>query len=153
MCIRDSTHTRYEILGRVARVFSPSRLLGEVSTYLQYIISHDLIRLRRRVVLDLQYCFGLVCPAKHRSSRAPPDLSRPWDRAMPPPRSRPRCPHRRTRVTANFGERGAVKDVLPGMGCLIPGMAVDHKIEVPVRCSNKPLCILCLLYTSDAADE
>ena len=76
----------------------------------------------------------------------------------PTPRGRatePRLPHMAalgvpgeiTGVIAKLGKRGSSKGSLPRTSCFIPGMAVPHKkMEIPVRYSNKLLCMLTYYY-------
>ena len=56
----------------------------------------------------------LACPAKHQLSRAPPDLSRPRDRATPPPHGSPPYSPRNNRCHRQTWRAGSAERCSPG---------------------------------------
>ena len=71
-----------------------------------------------------------VCPAKNRLSRAPrapPDLTRPRDRATPTPHVSPPCHRRNIGCRSPTRRAGGVERCPPGDGLLYPRDGGDHK--------------------------
>ena len=82
---------------------------------------------RRRAVLIVKTNSFLLCPVKHRLSRAPPDSPRPRDRATPARHGHPQCLRRKIgRRSPSLGEWGAWKGA-PGDGLLDPRSGGSQK--------------------------
>ena len=100
--------------------------------------SYKLIRFRHRrhhVGLDLQRCLSvLICPTGERFSRAPPDPSRPRDRATSAPRgSTTRCRRRKIGRRSPTRRAGGVERCSRGRACSIPVWRGSIKMKIPVR--------------------
>ena len=82
---------------------------------------------RRRAVLIVKTNSFLLCPVKHRLSRAPPDSPRPRDRATPARHGHPQGLRRKIgRRSPSLGEWGAWKGA-PGDGLLDPRSGGSQK--------------------------
>ena len=92
-------------------------------------------------------------------SRSPSDPHRHHDRATPAPHIALGVPGERIAADARLGERGLWRGALPGIDRSLPGKGADPRERRGSQYLRRPfspgvaLHELCLLYTSDAADE